>query len=90
MRKMRPIDADKLLEEYGKYDIGFAVNAQDTLDAIIIPEGATNGNVQKIILADFEFEHHGDTVIGIRYAPYCKVQFDIRWWNAPYERGVDK
>lgn len=65
-------------------------NFEEVEDVIYVPKGATNGDVQKIILSDFEFEHHGDTVIGIRYAPYCKVQFDIRWWNAPYEREVDK
>ena len=27
----RLIDADKLLEEYGKYDIGFAVDGQPTI-----------------------------------------------------------
>ena len=65
-------------------------NFEEVEDVIYVPKGATNGDVQKIILSDFEFEHHGDTVVGIRYAPYCKVQFDIRWWNAPYEREVEK
>jgi hypothetical protein len=65
-------------------------NFEEVEDVIYVPKGATNGDVQKIILSDFEFEHHGDTVIGKRYAPYCKVQFDIRWWNAPYEREVDE
>lgn len=65
-------------------------NFEEVEDVIYVPKGATNGDVQKIILSEFEFEHHGDTVIGKRYAPYCKVQFDIRWWNAPYEREVDE
>lgn len=65
-------------------------NFEEVEDVIYVPKGATNGDVQKIILSDFEFEHHGDTVVGKRYAPYCKVQFDIRWWNAPYEREVDE
>ena len=65
-------------------------NFEEVEDVIYVPKGATNGDVQKIILSDFEFEHHGDTVVGKRYAPYCKVQFDIRWWNAPYRREVDK
>ena len=65
-------------------------NFEEVEDVIYVPKGATNGDVQKIVLSDFEFEHHGDTVIGKRYAPYCKVQFDIRWWNAPYEREVDE
>ena len=63
------------------------VMMQKTEDVTAIFENMTNGDVQKLILSDFEFENLGDVVIGKRYYPYCKVQFDMRWWNSLYEGG---
>ena len=50
-------------------------------------EDMTNGDIIKAIYPNCEIEEMGDTVFIERYDPYCKCQFNIKWWNAPYERS---
>lgn len=41
-----------------------------------IPDNATNGNVIKILFADF------------MYVPWKEwLMIDLPWWNAPYQKG---
>lgn len=48
-------------------------------------EEMTNGDIIKAIYPNCEIEEMGDTVFIERYDPYCKCQFNIKWWNTPYD-----
>ena len=58
-----------------------------TVNAIVTPEGATNGEIQKIASPQIEWELNvlSDAVEGYIDGAYV-CQFDLNWWNAPYER----
>lgn len=60
----------------------------DKVDAIVIPEGATNGDMVKVVFPNFEENVTivCDTILLERYMPYCKMQFHRDWWDSPYER----
>ena len=67
-------------------DIRDMVEFAPTVDAIPIPEGATNGDM---IMAMFNC-----MVIGISngkvYVEHIYFPFDEEWWNTPYKRGVEE
>lgn len=89
---MRLIDADKIHPDIrtqkGMLGISQGQLAYaPTINAIPIPEGATNGDVLKRLLYGkaiiTEFIHEvnisvNNNVIG---------QFDMEWWRSPYKRG---
>lgn len=81
---MRLIDADKLLEKYGKYDIGFAVNEMPTVDAIPILEHETNGAMLKRVFPNIVFNMSTN---GDRWFEYHgrKIIFTDEWWTKPYK-----
>lgn len=81
---MRLIDADKLIKEYGKYDIEFMINKQPPIDAIPIPENVTNGEILCMMFPNMHYtlsenKQRVVTTIGI------VSSFDLEWWNAPYK-----
>lgn len=53
-------------------------------DAIIIPEGATNGDVFKAMFPVLEIEIEGDQVT-FWIDDYRWLSFRLDWWNAPYK-----
>lgn len=81
-----------MIKEYGKYDIEFMVNKQPPVDAIVIPENATNGDMLKIIFKPYlvtetAYGYHvflteNDYKTG-EWLNYSKI-----WWNAPYKTEV--
>ena len=49
-----------------------------------IPDNATNGDVIKVLYPNADIEIHNITV----YVMFDNVTpFDIKWWNAPYQKG---
>ena len=93
---MRLIDADKLDEclqsmadlEWNK-QVGSSKGLEDAIDiiydtptvnAIVIPDNATNGDVIKALFPNEELFEQG-------YAStyYGCMRFDTDWWNAPYK-----
>lgn len=79
---MRLIDADKLMrfftvdtanQTYRFGTIKKQIENAETVQAIPIPDNATNGDVVLVIFK--EIQHYSDG----------KICAD--WWNAPYKRG---
>ena len=93
----RYIDADKLtvkLNEtqiefdrnyYGLGEVKQIVDNAPTVDAIEIPNGATNGDMIKTIFPNIEIEGIGGEIKCIA-AQNGTSYFALDWWNAPYER----
>lgn len=92
---MRLIDADKLLYEDIECTDGntyMTVNAYDidnapTVNAIIVPKGATNGDIIKALFPDIEVKEKN-----VGYEVYCGVGtavqfFNHQWWNMPYKES---
>lgn len=44
----------------------------------------TNGDITQLIYPSFKVNIAGDTVILEKHSPYCRMQFDITWWNTKY------
>ena len=92
---MRLIDADELekqaeeartgardyYEDCGMEIIINLVEDAPTVNAVIIPEGATNGDVIKAIFPNEVGYGEGATCIY-----YRKMCFDLDWWNSPYRK----
>ena len=95
---MRLIDADKLDEclqsmadlEWNK-QVGSSKGLEDAIDiiydtptvnAIVIPEGATNGDMIMALFPNASvYEHNG----GSTYSVNNEYNFNTTWWNAPYK-----
>lgn len=81
-------DSDISFEIVDKYDIEQA----PTINAIIIPENATNGDMLKAIFPELEAkEKH---VISLNLIQGESIRFTgmalQEWWNAPYKREEEK
>lgn len=94
---MRLIDADKLDEclqsmadlEWNK-QVGSSKGLEDAIDiiydtptvnAIVIPEGATNGDVIKAMFPNFHTNEMSHTI----WVGYDDMSFRKEWWNSPYK-----
>ena len=74
---MKLIDANKLYFDcttiWGYPAVGKnQIENAPTVSAVLIPEGATNGDMIKAL-----FPQEGD----------FETDFDAGWWNSPYKRG---
>ncbi len=103
---MRLINADELTDIYTVYDDygdkHTVIDASDiadaaTINAIVIPENPTNGDViLAIILATFHnvtlfADAHGYGYVysgDVRCAENYLMTYNKDWWNAPFEQGV--
>lgn len=53
---------------------------------IDISNNATNGDVIKIMFPDFDIKDLDPIILSQNYPkPFCKMQFDKKWWNARYK-----
>lgn len=69
---------------FRKYAVRQLIKAQPVVNAIPIPEGATNGDVIKAMfpLAEVKEKNNGyEVYFGIGTATQY---FNYQWWNAPY------
>ena len=86
----RYIDADKLNETQIEFDRNYyglgEVDNAPTVDAIEIPNGATNGDMIKIMFPNIEIEGIGGEIIAAQIG-FGTSYFALDWWNAPYKKG---
>lgn len=106
---MRLIDADKILEyldeETYSTNRAFAsaiaqslvneiITPQPTVNAIVIPPNATNGDVIKAMFPEFRFglEYTYNVCVKLSYhSEYdTGLLFDKKWWNAPYRKAEEE
>lgn len=99
---MRLIDADELNERfesscttecaccpYSDDNCGL-VHEADTVNAIVIPEGATNGDMIKAIFPNIKINDIDCLKIiytGIEHKNMigCNIDATKEWWNSPYK-----
>lgn len=94
---MRLIDADRLLQCTKFYNLKNGNRAIDEIDilhaqtvkAIPIPEGATNGDMIKAMFPNVIIQENANT-LHLKYQtvnsdPLFFVQVSEVWWNAPYK-----
>ena len=94
---MKIIDSDKLdfsdVDFYSpdsKYAVEKIINDALTVNAIIIPEGATNGDMIKAMFNPYKickYEFNVRIYMTERAFEESDYQmyYDRRWWNAPYK-----
>ena len=88
----RLIDADVLREEvyswgmndYEPSDFTDAIDTASTVEAIPIPEGATNGDIIKAMFPNVKMYEQTPTM-----TYYGMMRFDTDWWNSPYKENED-
>ena len=64
-----------------------------SVDAVPISKGATVGDVMKLMFPIFEIDDRfSDFIIMESHYPhpYCKMQFDRKVWDMPYEAYKEK
>ena len=97
---MSLIDADRLLQRTKFYNLKNGNRAIDEVDilhappvqAIPIPEGATNGDIIKAMFPNIEvneIETNTGGYIDVKYLDTIRecdsMAFLRKWWNAPYK-----
>ena len=72
--------------DYGMFTGGFEaiVNAQPTVNAIPIPEGATNGDMIKAMFG-IEPCEEWECLLHFKFDERFTTSFTKDWWNAPYK-----
>ena len=74
-------DVKRVLVEYGTDGTLYYAD-EPCEDAISISDNATNGDVIKAIFPNMGVDIAGGVVKANGY-----TQFDLSWWNAPYQKG---
>jgi len=74
----------------GKTLLSEFINQCKIEDAIIIPEGATNGDMIKVMLNPYKIcEYEYSIHIYMTEADFLKAEYqmncDTSWWNTPYK-----
>ncbi len=88
---MRLIDADAMKELWQgceiKGSISPLLDVRPTVDAIIIPENATNGDMIKALFPNVEVKEKNNGY-EVYFGVGTAIQlFNNQWWNAPYDRS---
>lgn len=99
---MRLIDADKLKDTFINpllfttekgfycYTIDEVRNAE-TVNAIPIPENATNGDMIKAIFPNVKTWDESEGALCVEFKTLNQIKiFPKYWWNAPYEKEVEE
>lgn len=86
---MRVIDADAISVksdiECVREVVEIILDEAPTLDVIVIPENATNGDMIKAMFSSASFvEVEYVPIIRMRVGDYY-IDFTKDWWNAPYK-----
>ena len=69
------------VEDFGKHDDIQIHNA------IIIPEGATNGDVMKIMFTQMDYQERNNVTLNIKGQTIEFAGMALKeWWNAPYKK----
>lgn len=60
---------------------------ENVQNIVLIKNGATNGDIIKVIFPNADIEIHNITVY-VMFNTYSNViSFDLDWWNALYKKG---
>ena len=63
----------------------------DKIDAIAIPDGATNGDMIKAMFPNAEIDANPySPSVDIFVDGILMMRVDRNWWNAPYKKGETK
>lgn len=73
---------------YRKYAVRQLIKSRPVVNAIPIPEGATNGDVLKAVFPKAIIVDVGRAV-NVEFSEDEENWFDLDWWNAPY-KGVEE
>lgn len=93
---MRLIDAEKYRDEYldfsnNEFNPMKTLDMQETINAIVIPKGATNGDMIKALFPEWKVEHIRKMSGRDRYDCHIdninRIRFDDDWWNSEYKHG---
>ena len=96
---MNLIDRDELEldTEWSDYYDGFTsysqsqINGAVEVQAIPIPENATNGDMIKAMFSDIESRLDKKTgVVLVKWVDGTTKTFKASWWNAPYKKEVEE
>lgn len=63
------------------------------INAIIIPEGATNGDMIKMLFPDVEVDEKSEATVHLKdewHNPLVFIQIPKDIWNAPYKKEVEE
>ena len=86
------IDGDKIYDSTVKMLVPVCESIESKVDrAILIPEGATNGDMIKAMFPNAEIKS-GDkkgnrNIFYVWIDNWCIGSFRLEWWNAPYKGG---
>ena len=81
------IDGDKINDSTAKMLVPVCESIERKVDrAILIPEGATNGDIIKAMFPNIEIIYHDDD-IELYDKDSISAEVLYSWWNAPY-KGV--
>ena len=60
-------------------------------EAILLPDDAKWGDVIRALFPTFEVKDLDPVILEQNYPkPFCKMQFDKKFWDAPYKKRGDK
>jgi hypothetical protein len=59
---------------------------ENVQNIVLIKNGATNGDVIKVLYPNVDIEIHNITVYVIFDMYSNVISFDLDWWNSPYKR----
>ena len=66
-------------------EINQIIDAAPTIDAVILPKGATNGDMIKTMFSNVEIKEKNN-VYEVYFGVGTAIQFfNHQWWNAPYK-----
>lgn len=86
----------KFMSESDHCEMIGRLNSAQTINAIIIPDNATNGDVVKLMFPDAEIQpimgyFDKDELLGYRvYLGGRSQDYLLDWWNAPYKKEVEE
>ena len=93
---MKPIDADELIEHAwrdrldSRELIAEMIKKAPPIQAIPIPDNATNGDIIKLMFPYITEENNTNKYLGINFDTESRVGMLKEWWNAPYKRSDTK
>lgn len=76
---------------FRKYAVRRLIKAQPVVNAIPIPEGATNGDIIKAMFPNAQIDYHKANELVEEYVTFyingCDTcqDYTLEWWNAPYK-----
>lgn len=68
-----------------------SVTMAKSIPAIIIPDNATNGDMIMVMFPSIKIRWMSQSHIGVTFRDNQDyiTEFELDWWNAPYEKEVE-